>query len=154
MQLEVKVIIPTDDLIVLVEQINAAQWDEVNEMQPYSVSALHSYLQVKDVVFLACYLEDGDSRTFAGMASGRIEQKPYGFEKWLYVDEIDTCSNLRKQGVGTALMKKLMEIAEERDCDEVWLGAEANNSLANSFYKSLEPDSIDAVIGYTFEIED
>ena len=51
-------------------------------------------------------------------------------------------------------MRKLIEIADENDCDEVWLGAEAENSLANSFYESLEPDSIDAVIGYTFEIED
>ena len=145
---------PDDDLNVLVAHINAAQWDAVNEMGTYQVDALQSYLRVKDAVFVVCYLVDSDSRVFAGMASARLEQKPYDFEKWLYIDEVDTCSNLRKQGVGTALMNKLLEIANENDCDEVWLGADAENSLANSFYRSLQPDSVDAVVGYTFELED
>ena len=154
MKLVVKIVTPRDDLETLVDHINAAEWDEVNEMQTYAVDALRSYLEVRDTVFATCYLQCGDSRNFAGMASGRFEQKPYDFEKWLYIDEVDTCSNLRKRGAGTALMKKLLEIADENDCDEVWLGAEARNSLANSFYESLEPDSIDAVVGYTFEIDD
>ena len=153
MNTEVRVVTAEDDLETLVDHINASQWDEVNEMQDYAVDALRSYLQVKDMVFVVCYLVDGDSRRFAGMASARLEQKPYDFEKWLYIDEVDTCSNLRKQGAGTALMNKLLEIADENDCDEVWLGAEADNSLANSFYESLQPDFIDAVIGYTFEVK-
>ena len=154
MKPEVITVSPEDDLHVLVAHINSAQWDEVNEMGTYQVDALQSYLRVNDTVFVVCYLVDGESRVFAGMASGRLEQKPYDFEKWLYIDEVDTCSNLRKQGVGTALMNKLLEIANENDCDEVWLGADAKNPLANSFYQSLKPGFIDAVVGYTFELED
>lgn len=150
----VKIVTPQDDLETLVDHINAAQWDEVNEMQAYTADALRSYLELRDTVFVTCYLHNGDSCNFAGMASGRFEQKPYDFEKWLYIDEVDTCSNLRKRGAGSALMKKLLEIADDHDCDEVWLGAEAKNSLANSFYESLQPDSIDAVVGYRFEIGD
>ncbi len=154
MKPKVRIVTARDDLESLVADINSAQWDHVNEMQPYAVDALRSYLEVADTIFVCCYLEDGDSRTFAGMASGRLEQKPYAFEKWLYIDEVDTCSDLRKRGVGTALMERLIAIAGENDCEEVWLGAEAENALANSFYESLEPDSIDAVVGYTFEIEE
>lgn len=154
MKPEVRVVTPEDDLTTLVDHINAAQWDEANETQPYAVDALRSYLRIRDAVFVVCYLVDGEKREFAGMASGRLEHKPYDFEKWLYIDEIDTCSNLRKQGVGTAVMNKLLEIADENDCDELWLATEVENSSARSFYESLKPDSIDAVIGYTFELDD
>ena len=51
-------------------------------------------------------------------------------------------------------MKRLIEIADENECDELWLGAEADNAVANSFYRSLKPDSVDAVTGYTFELDD
>lgn len=154
MQYDLRIISAQDDVAQLVEHINAGQWDEANEMQSYAVDALQSYLEVKDAIFLVCYLIDGDSKTFAGIASARIEHKPYDFEKWLYIDEIDTCSNLRKKGVGSAMMKKLFEIADENDCEEIWLGTEDDNTAANSFYKSLNPESIDKVIGYTFETED
>ena len=88
------------------------------------------------------------------MAYGRLEHKPYDFEKWLYIDEVDTCSDLRQRGVGTAMMKWLLQFADENDCDEVWLGTEVENDAANALYKSLRPSSIDAVVGYTFELED
>jgi len=154
MQLEAKLISLDDDLQILVDQINSGQWDEVNELETYSADALHAYLQLKDTVFVACYVVENEQPTFAGMASARLEQKPYDFSKWLYVDEVDTCSNMRKQGVGTALMNKLIEYADANDCDEVWLGADKDNTDANTFYVSLKPDSIDPVVGYTFELED
>jgi ribosomal protein S18 acetylase RimI-like enzyme len=48
-------------------------------------------------------------------------------------------------------MQKLMEIAYEKGCAEVWLGAEVENMAANALYRSLEPDEVSQVVGYTFE---
>ena len=66
------------------------------------------------------------------MASARLEHKPYDDTRWLYIDEVDTCSNLRKRGVGTAMMKKLKAIADDLDCDEIWLGADRDNTDVNT----------------------
>jgi len=37
-------------------------------------------------------------------------------------------------------MKKLIEIATLKGCEEVWLGAEVENIPANALYRSMEPD--------------
>ncbi len=150
MSLEIEILTSTMDLVGVVQQVNGADWDEQNEIELYSVDALKAYLEKQDAIFILCYLIDETGSTLAGMASGRIEQKPYDHYKWLYVDEVDTCANLRQRGVGTALMHKLLEIADDRDCEEVWLGAEASNVVATQFYESLNPTAVDEVIGYTF----
>jgi ribosomal protein S18 acetylase RimI-like enzyme len=67
------------------------------------------------------------------------------------VDEVDVCSNQRRKGAGKAIMQKLIEIAYEKGCEEVWLGAEAQNMVANALYLSLKPDEVSQVIGYTFD---
>ena len=154
MPTDVKLITTKDDLPLLVSQINAAQWDEVNEIQQYNADALRAYLERADTVFVACFLHSDEETVFAGMASARLEHKPYDDTRWLYIDEVDTCSNLRKRGVGTAMMNKLKAIADDLDCDEIWLGADRDNTDANTFYESLKPDSIDPVVGYTFELEE
>ena len=105
----------------------------------------------RTLFFLVCIKTDDGTGKLAGIASARIEQKAYGFSRWLYVDEVDSCKNYRQQGVGTALMRELLRIASENKCEEVWLGTESRNVIANKFYESLKPDAIDEVIGYTFE---
>lgn len=50
-----------------------------------------------------------------------------------------------------SMMRKLIEIAKDNDCKEVWLGADAGNSPANAFYRSLGADDISEVIGYTYK---
>lgn len=50
-------------------------------------------------------------------------------------------------------MEWLFDYAADAGLDEVWLGADADNSAANAFYESLNPDSVEPVIGYTFTIK-
>ncbi len=143
-----------DDLPQIVSDINGAEWDDDNEISPYEVESLGVYLQRQDTVFVVAYNIEGDSKTFLGMASGRIEIKPYGKELWLYVDEVDVCVNQRKKGAGKAIMEKLLAIADEADCEEVWLGTEVDNDPANALYRSLDPDDVGEVVGYTYELDD
>ena len=148
--MQTKRITLADDLVRLVDDINQASWDEANEISTYDEHSLKVYLERQDTLFVACYEEE----VLMGMASCRIEIKPYGEELWLYVDEVDVCADQRQKGAGKSIMKKLIAIAEAEGCEEVWLGTEVDNTPANALYKSLKPDDIAAVVGYTFETDD
>ncbi len=149
--MKIRIIGLSDDLHLLVEQINSALWDASNEMSKYDAESLEAYLQRQDTIFLACHDSEG---TLLGIASSRIEMKPYGKEFWLYVDEVDVCTDQRRKGAAKLIMRRLIEIAEDHDCEELWLGAEAENLPANALYRSLDPDEVSNVIGYTYEMDD
>lgn len=152
--LSVNVITADNDLVELAADINRGLWDEANAMAEYSAAALAAYLARQDTVFLACYEIDNPQRTLVGIASSRIEIKPYGEERWLYIDEIDVCADHRRKGAGKAIMQKLLDIARESDCEEVWLGTELDNHPANALYQSLEPDAAEQFVGYTYELDE
>jgi ribosomal protein S18 acetylase RimI-like enzyme len=150
----VKVVGKDDDLRQLVNEINSALWDEANDMSEYDAESLSEYLDHQGTVFLTCHeVVEGD-RTLLGISSSRFEMKPYGRERWLYVDEVDVCADQRRKGAGKAMMKKLIEIAQAAECEEVWLGTEVNNCAANALYRSLNPDDVAQVVGYTYESGD
>jgi ribosomal protein S18 acetylase RimI-like enzyme len=150
----VSVVTLVDNLQQIVDEINQASWDHANEISDYDVVALSAYLERQDTLFVACHDVTDDGRTLLGMASARVELKPYGNERWLYVDEVDVCANQRRRGAGKAIMRKLIELAQEAGCAEVWLGTEEDNHAANALYQSLDPDDVTQVIGYTYEILD
>lgn len=152
--MEISVISPTDDLAALVADINSAQWDAANEMAVYDEASLRDYLEREDTLFVVCYRSTDSGRALLGFASSRFEHKPYGGELWLYVDELDVCADQRQQGAGKRIMQRLIEIATEADCEEVWLGTEADNLAANALYESLDPDDVGQVVGYTYEMDD
>ena len=116
-----------DNLDQLVREINAASWDDGNEMAEYDAEALSEYLDQEDALFLACHDEVDGHRTLLGVASARVARKPYGRERWLYVDEVDVCADQRRKGAGQAIMRKFIDIAQEAECCELWVGTEATN---------------------------
>lgn len=151
MKIQVRRIVGSDDLELLTQRINTAQWDAGNDIDDYQVEALRTYLADNDHLFVAAFVGD-DPVELGGIASARIERKPYGNFRWLYIDEVDTCVNFRRRGVGKALMTFLLESARERGCQEAWLGTEHANLAANTLYRSLQPAHVESVIGYTYEL--
>lgn len=149
--LSVRAVTRSDDLEGIVTEINEAAWDATNEISRYDPESLAAYLARQDTVFLTCHDVSVDPPRLLGIASARVEMKPYGRELWLYVDEVDVRSDERRKGAGTALMSRLLELAHESGCKEVWLGADAGNSPANALYRSLQPADVAAVTGYTYE---
>ena len=145
-------ITPDHDLARLVSEINEASWDEANDIVAHQVDDLTAYLERPDTVFVACHHVDGASRTLIGIASGRLEIKPYGRERWLYVDEVDVCADRRREGAGRAIMEALFGIAREAGCVEVWLGTETDNEGANALYGSLDPSERETFVGYAWEV--
>lgn len=140
----------SDNLERVVSAINRASWDEDNEITPYDAESLSSYLALQDTLFVTCHESSAAESRILGIASGRVETKPYGRQRWLYVDEVDVCADHRQKGVGKLLMRKLLEIAKEQGCEELWLATEVDNIPANALYRSLKPDDVAKVIGYTY----
>ena len=152
--LTVTVVRQTDDLERTTNEINQASWDAANEMSTYDAASLSAYLDRQDTLFVVCRDLSEPGKRLMGVASCRFEIKPYAQERWLYVDEVDVCADQRQKGAGKAIMQKLIALAEEADCEEVWLGTEADNKAANALYRSLQPDNIGDVVGYTYEMQD
>lgn len=150
----VKLITTDDDLSQLVDEINQAVWDNTNDMSVYDVDALTAYINRQDTLFIACHDTTEVGRTLMGMASARLEIKPYNSARWLYVDEVDVCSDQRKKGAGKALMRKLIELAAKAGCDDVWLGTESDNHAANALYRSLEPSDVAQIVAYTYNAQE
>lgn len=150
----VGIITTGDDLHRLVDEINRAQWDEANEMSDFDVEALSAYLAHQDTRFVACHEVIGADRSLCGIASSRLQPRPHSKIRWLYVDEVDVCVDQRQKGAGKAMMRKLIEIARDAGCQELWLGTEPDNDAANALYRSLDPDTAEQFIGYTYKFQD
>lgn len=148
------IITTEDDLIKLVDEINQAFWDDANDMSAFDVETLSAYLVRQDTLFVACHEIVENSKILLGIAYSRVEIKPYGKVRWLYVDEVDVCANQRRKGAGKAIMQKLLEIAKEKGCEEVWLGTELENTPAKALYQSLEPDEVAQFVGYSYETDE
>ena len=152
--LQVHVVTADDDLDTLVAQINSALWDDANEMTTYDTASLSEYLGCSDTVFVVCHDASTTPPVLLGFASSRFQLKPYDRERWLYVDEVDVAADQRRRGAGKAIMSKLIALAQEHGCEEVWLGTEPDNDAANALYQSLDPDEVEPFVGYTFEPDD
>lgn len=100
MALKVEEITLEDDLDSRVAEINNSYWDEANEISEYDVGSLKAYLKRKDTIFLACHEGADEGAVLLGIASSRIEMKPYGKELWHSVDEVDVCADQRRGGPG------------------------------------------------------
>lgn len=150
----IKKITPAEELAKIVDEINRASWDEDNEMLEYGVESLAAYIKRQDTIFITCHDVSSGQATLMGVASSRLEIKPHGKEPWLYVDEVNVCSDQRQKGAGKAIMRHLIEFARESGCEEVWLATEADNTPAKALYQSLDPDDVAEVVGYTFETHD
>ena len=141
----------SDDIDELVYDINQTRWDDANEMGIYASEPLRAYLEKQDTIFVTCYEVQRDSQTLLGFASARLEMKPYDFEHWLYVDELDVGVDHRRKGAGKQIMSFLISLAKSEGCDEVWLGTEVDNIPARGLYRSLQPTEEEEFVGYTFE---
>ena len=127
MKLEARLLQESDDLAVIVADINSAQWDAANEMVDYDLESLRYYIKQVDTLFVVCYINQASGSELAGIASARVQHKPYERMRWLYIDEVDTAANLRKRGVGTAIVELFLEYAVTNKLEEVWVATEAEN---------------------------
>ena len=58
-------------------------------------------------------------------------------QKGLYLSDLCVDEKCRRQGVGEALLKYVIEYAKSRGCQELTLNSWADNDPANNFYKKM-----------------
>ncbi len=143
-------ITPDSDIPKLIREIDSAIWSPKSEINigDYTEETLSEYVKTDRNVFCVAYMDDA----FAGIASAYVLTKPEG-ERWLYVDEVDTVQNKQRKGVGTALMRHLLDYATKNDCQELWLGTETDNVSAQVLYRSLIPDEVQNFTGFTYTLK-
>lgn len=71
-----------------------------------------------------------------GQARGIIHLHP-NKEDELYIDSLGVAPAFRQQGVGTRLVKVLLQTGRDQGCAEALVGVEQNNPAARKLYESL-----------------
>ena len=90
-----------------------------------------------------------DGAEAVGMVTGTILRHP-DKTPTLFVNEVGTREGWMRQGIATALMNRMRAEALARGCEGAWLGTEAENEVAQSFYRSLGAEELDGVF-YGFD---
>ena len=66
----------------------------------------------------------------------------------IFLNEIGTGDDWRRQGIAESLMQALFKRADEAGIDEIWLGTEPDNLPARGLYKKHSAKEEDAIIYY------
>lgn len=66
----------------------------------------------------------------------------------LFLDEIGTGDDWRRQGIARRLMAGVFERADAEGIEEIWLGTETDNIPARGLYEGFKHEREDAVIYY------
>ena len=97
---------------------------------PPLADATEKFLTRPDHHLLFAYLAD----RAVGMISGvEMTHPDKGTEMFVY--ELGVAPVARLQGVGTALVRALAELARERGCYGMWVGTEVDNEAAQVTYR-------------------
>ena len=108
--------------------------DDVFDAPP-TLERLSDFLaQENHALFLAV---DRDSQMIVGQVRGIVHYQPDGARQ-LYLDNLGVTGTRQRQGIGRALVERLLQWAEKNYAVELcWLGTEPENNSACAFYRAL-----------------
>ncbi|MEO0441715.1 MAG: GNAT family N-acetyltransferase [Pseudomonadota bacterium] len=66
----------------------------------------------------------------------------------LYLDEIDVIPEYRRRGIAKKILDHMLKLADERDCEECWLGTEKDNIAARKLYESNGAKAEEIILYY------
>lgn len=99
---------------------------------------------------LAVAVEAG---TVVGFASGVHYVHPDKAHPEFWINEIGVSETHQKRGVGTALMRALLDVARSLDCAEAWVLTERENAPAMRLYQSIGGEEAPAeTVMFTFHL--
>lgn len=84
-----------------------------------------------------------------GFASGTVlmhPDKPNGF----FINEVSTAETYRRQGIATRLLNRIIDLARDRGCEEIWLATEHDNAPARGLYRKLKATETEGIVMYAF----
>ena len=134
------------DLAQISDQLNAADSEVTHKS--FSVQSLQHFLADPDNFYMIAVIGEN----LAGMVHGYVMLHPAGVTN-LYIDEVDTVKDFRRQGVARTMMKEVFQLAKEKNAAEIWLGTEDYNEPAKALYESLQPDEVESGPIYTWKVK-
>jgi ribosomal protein S18 acetylase RimI-like enzyme len=134
------------NLALIAAQLNEA--DSEVSVKNFSAESLQKFLSDPDNFYLVATIDD----QLAGAVHGYKLLHPTGVA-YLYIDEVDTVKNFRRQGVARMMVEESLKIAKELGCAEAWLGTEHDNEPAKALYEGFKPDEVDNGPIYTWHIQ-
>ena len=90
-----------------------------------------------------------DRGEVVGFASGTVlmhPDKPTGF----FVNEVGVCEDMQRQGIASRLLERIIDLARERGCEEIWLATEGDNDPARGLYRKLGAEETEDIVMYDF----
>jgi ribosomal protein S18 acetylase RimI-like enzyme len=109
---------------------------------------------------LAIYLREPSHILFVAICDGEVVGQARGMihlhpdmENELYIDNLGVAPTFQRRGVGTRLIKALLQEGRTLGCAEAWVGTEENNIVARKFYESLG-DSGELCVFFTYALQD
>jgi ribosomal protein S18 acetylase RimI-like enzyme len=137
---------PTDpNLADIATQLNAS--DSEVTFKQFTAASLKQFLESGPTFYLIATIDS----QLAGAVHGYLLLHPTGV-KYLYIDEVDTVVQYRRQGVAKAMMAEAFNIGRELGAQEAWLGTEHDNEPAKALYEGLKPSEIENGPIYTFKL--
>src|SRR5437763_1808751 len=104
-------------------------------------------------LFLAAF----DDSTPIGFVLAYVLQRRHGDQEHLFVYEIGVRADVRRSGVGTALMQRLAGLARERGLRDAFLLTNESNAAAMAFYAAIggvRPNADDVLWDLRVPVED
>lgn len=85
-----------------------------------------------------------------GMATGVVllhPDKPPAF----FINEVGVDEALRRKGVGSGLVERLLQIARDRGCQGIWLATEEDNVAARALYRRAQARETGGIVVYDWD---
>ncbi len=92
-----------------------------------------------------------DQSRLAGIAAYSFLWPAVGLTRSLYLKELYVATTYRRRGIGTLLMRSLIEVASERGCSLVEWTADTGSAGAQAFYSKLGIPPLASKIFYRIE---
>ena len=96
--------------------------------------------------FIAVAIEDG---TVVGMATANEYLHP-DKPVMIWVNEMGVATSHRRRGIGKQLLTYILEMAQDKGFEEIWLGTEDDNVPARALYKSAGGEE-ESFVMYSWE---
>lgn len=134
----IKIFEVTNDNIELMDNVVDGLFDN-----PVDPARLQAFL-AEPTHWLVVAVLDGK---VIGKCTAMVHKRPDKDDE-LYIDEIDVIGNLRRNGIAKQILGKMLKLADERGCEECWLGTEHDNLAARKLYESNGARAEDFVLYY------
>lgn len=130
--IDIQIIRPeTHDPKEIADAMQTEDWESLEDH--YNSDGVAKFISESKHFFLLAYVDEKVVGMLTAYILERMDQKIRN----MYVDEVETKPNFRKQGVAKAMMEKIIEIAKAEDCSELWVGTELDNEPANNLYNGI-----------------